>query len=64
MWNDRINKYLPEGVKVSHKIGTFEGVCNDVGIIFADWESVWPIMQLFPQPMPGFPIKKVPHPEQ
>jgi len=44
MWNDRINKYLPEGVKVSHKIGTFEGVCNDVGIIFADEPYVLAVM--------------------
>lgn len=36
MWNDRINKLLPEDVKVSHKIGNYDGVYNDVGIVFAE----------------------------
>jgi len=44
MWNDRINKFLPEDVKVSHKIGTFEGVYNDVGIIFAEEPYVLAVM--------------------
>lgn len=35
IWNDRINKLLPADVKVSHKIGNYEAVCNDVGIVFA-----------------------------
>jgi len=34
-WNDRINKFLPADVKVSHKIGNFMNVYNDVGIVFA-----------------------------
>ena len=34
-WNDRINKYLPEEIKVSHKIGNYPKVFNDVGIVFA-----------------------------
>lgn len=34
-WNDRINKFLPADVKVSHKIGTYKNVYNDVGIVFA-----------------------------
>lgn len=36
MWNDRINKLLPEDVKVSHKIGNYPAVYNDVGIVFAE----------------------------
>ena len=36
MWNDRINALLPKDVKVAHKIGNFQGVCNDVGIVFAE----------------------------
>ena len=34
-WNDRINKYLPKETKVSHKIGNYPKVYNDVGIVFA-----------------------------
>lgn len=34
-WNDRINKFLPKKIKVSHKIGNFPKVYNDVGIVFA-----------------------------
>ncbi|HAA26097.1 MAG TPA: serine hydrolase [Ruminiclostridium sp.] len=46
VFNDRINKYLPEDVKVAHKIGSFEsyGVYNDVGIIFADEPYVLAVM--------------------
>jgi beta-lactamase class A len=44
IWNDRINKFLPEDVKVSHKIGSYEGVYNDVGIIFADEPYVLAVM--------------------
>lgn len=36
MWNDRINKLLPKDVKVAHKIGNFDAVYNDVGIVFAE----------------------------
>ncbi|NLM11359.1 MAG: serine hydrolase [Clostridiaceae bacterium] len=36
MWNDRINKLLPEEIKVAHKIGNFDSVYNDVGIIFTE----------------------------
>jgi len=36
LWNDRINKLLPEDVKVAHKIGNYTGVYNDVGIVFAE----------------------------
>lgn len=44
MWNDRINKLLPEDVKVAHKIGNFDGVYNDVGIIFAEEPYVLAVM--------------------
>lgn len=44
MWNDRINKLLPEDVKVAHKIGNFEGVYNDVGIVFAKEPYVLAVM--------------------
>lgn len=43
-WNDRINKFLPADVKVSHKIGTFTNVYNDVGIVFASEPYVVAIM--------------------
>lgn len=43
-WNDRINKHLPDDVKVSHKIGNFPGVYNDVGIVFANEPYVLAIM--------------------
>lgn len=35
IWNDRINKFLPEDVRVPHKIGNYPKVYNDVGIVFA-----------------------------
>ncbi len=35
IWNDRINKLLPRDIKVSHKIGNYPSVYNDVGIVFA-----------------------------
>lgn len=46
VFNDRINRYLPEDVKVAHKIGSFEslGVFNDVGIVFADEPYVLAVM--------------------
>ena len=44
MWNDRINKLLPKDVKVSHKIGNFDGVYNDVGIVFAEQPYVLAVM--------------------
>ncbi|HZK28089.1 MAG TPA: serine hydrolase [Thermoclostridium sp.] len=34
-WNDRINKFLPKDVELAHKIGSYPGVFNDVGIVFA-----------------------------
>jgi len=36
IFNDRINLYLPDGLKVSHKIGNYikENAYNDVGIVF------------------------------
>ena len=43
-WNDRINKFLPRDVKVSHKIGNYVGVCNDVGIVFAAEPYVLAVM--------------------
>jgi len=44
MWNDRINKLLPKEVKVAHKIGNFDGVYNDVGIVFAEEPYVLAVM--------------------
>lgn len=35
-FNDRIPVYLPEDIKVAHKIGNGESTQNDVGIVFAD----------------------------
>ena len=43
-WNDRINKLLPEDVKVPHKIGNYPGVCNDVGIVLASEPYVLAVM--------------------
>lgn len=43
-WNDRINKLLPEDVKVPHKIGNYPGVYNDVGIVFASEPYVLAVM--------------------
>lgn len=43
-WNDRINKLLPEDIKVAHKIGNYTGVCNDVGIVFASEPYVLAVM--------------------
>ena len=44
LWNDRIKKLLPGDVKVAHKIGNFDGVYNDVGIIFAGEPYVLAVM--------------------
>lgn len=44
MWNDRINKLLPEDIKVSHKIGNYPEVYNDVGIVFATEPYVLAVM--------------------
>ena len=44
MWNDRINALLPKDVKVAHKIGNFQGVCNDVGIVFAEEPYILAVM--------------------
>ncbi len=43
-WNDRINKYIPEDIKVSHKIGNYPKVYNDVGIVFASDPYVLAVM--------------------
>ena len=34
-FNDRLPRDLPQGVEVAHKIGTYNGAVNDVGIVFA-----------------------------
>jgi beta-lactamase class A len=36
IWEDRIPAGIPEGIKVSHKIGTELRVISDAGIIFSD----------------------------
>ncbi|MBN1623603.1 MAG: serine hydrolase [Clostridia bacterium] len=38
VFNDRINRYLPAGVPVAHKIGNYinENAYNDIGIVYAD----------------------------
>jgi beta-lactamase class A len=33
--NDRLPRFLPAGTKVAHKTGTYRGVRNDAGIIYA-----------------------------
>ena len=33
-FHDRLAAGLPEGVRVAHKIGTLDDVCNDVGVVF------------------------------
>jgi beta-lactamase class A len=37
--NDRLPRFLPAGTKVAHKTGTFSGVRNDTGIIYAGEQS-------------------------
>jgi len=60
MWNDRINKYLPGDVKVSHKIGNFEGVYNDVGIVFDSKPYVLAVMsEDIEQPVAGEVIARI-----
>ncbi|MEN8908096.1 MAG: serine hydrolase [Clostridiales bacterium] len=34
IFNDRIPKYLPENIKIAHKIGSYELNCHDVGIVY------------------------------
>lgn len=34
IWSDRIPAYLPPGTPVGHKIGTLNGVVNDVGVVY------------------------------
>lgn len=36
VFNDRIPKYLPEDLKIAHKIGTQVQAIHDVGIVFAE----------------------------
>ncbi|OGS27701.1 MAG: hypothetical protein A2297_06205 [Elusimicrobia bacterium RIFOXYB2_FULL_48_7] len=33
-YNDRIPRYLPEGLSVAHKTGLLRGICHDAGIVF------------------------------
>lgn len=33
-FHDRLAAGLPDGVRVAHKIGTLDNVCNDVGVVF------------------------------
>lgn len=33
-FHDRLEAGLPAGVRVAHKIGTLDNVCNDVGVVF------------------------------
>ncbi|MCC7208198.1 MAG: serine hydrolase [Anaerolineae bacterium] len=37
--NDRIPRFLPAGTRVAHKTGTFSGVRNDSGVIYASERS-------------------------
>lgn len=37
--NDRLPRFLPDGTPVAHKTGTFSGVRNDSGIIYAREDS-------------------------
>lgn len=43
-WNDRINKLLPDDIKVAHKIGNYPKVYNDAGIVFAPEPYVLAVM--------------------
>ena len=42
--NDRIPRYLPEGIECAHKIGSQLGVVNDVGIVYGDHPFIIAIM--------------------
>jgi len=44
IWEDRIPAGVPEGIKVTHKIGTLTGVISDAGIVFAPKPFVLVIM--------------------
>lgn len=37
--NDRLPRFLPPGTRIAHKTGTFSGVRNDCGIIYASENS-------------------------
>ncbi len=37
--NDRLPSFLPAGTPIAHKTGTFSGVRNDCGIIYAGEHS-------------------------
>jgi beta-lactamase class A len=37
--NDRLPRFLPPGTRIAHKTGTFSGVRNDCGIIYANDNS-------------------------
>lgn len=37
--NDRLPRFLPPGTRIAHKTGTFSGIRNDCGIIYASDES-------------------------
>ncbi|OGS21178.1 MAG: hypothetical protein A2252_05210 [Elusimicrobia bacterium RIFOXYA2_FULL_39_19] len=34
--NDRIPRFLPNGLNVAHKTGLLRGICHDAGIVFTD----------------------------
>ena len=42
--NDRIPKYLPEGVKVAHKTGELGGYKHDAGIVFANGDYIFVVL--------------------
>jgi beta-lactamase class A len=44
IWEDRIPAGVPEGIRVSHKVGTEIGVLADAGIVFAPKPYVLVIM--------------------
>ncbi|MCD6225657.1 serine hydrolase [bacterium] len=39
-FENRIPKGVPEGIKVSHKVGTEQGVVNDAGVIFVPGQPI------------------------
>ena len=44
MYNDRLPRLLPKGVKVAHKVGDQIGAVHDVGIIYSDKPYVLTVM--------------------
>jgi len=49
--NDRIPKYLPEGMRIAHKTGELDGVKHDTGIVYTDkGDYIFVVMSDTPRP--------------